>query len=183
MGRYELNNDKLKEFSICDEFEIGVNITDDEISKMAKEILALQEQNNSLRDEIFQISGYILENDNLKNQNEALQETFDRQVEFGAEKLRENVALEGQNKNMEQTIDMQHETTISDLKLIGKLQQENKDLIEDTIRIAKYATHNTQCCFRLDEPIIEGSEICNCGYYDVIQKHNALNEKHNNKTT
>jgi len=39
-----ISNDRLKEFSICNEFEIGVNITDDEISEMAEELLTLQKR-------------------------------------------------------------------------------------------------------------------------------------------
>jgi len=46
------------------------------------------------------------------------------------ELLEELQMLQKENKTLQQTIDLQHETTISDLKLIGKLQQENKYLIE-----------------------------------------------------
>ena len=39
-------NLRLQEFRDRDEFEIGINITDDEISEMAKELLILRKKNS-----------------------------------------------------------------------------------------------------------------------------------------
>ena len=130
MEKYELNNDRLKDFSICDEFEIGVNITDDEISEMAKELLDLR---------------------------------------------KENMALQ-------QTIDRQHETTISDLKLIGKLQQENKEWIEDAEKLAtayKNAVEDIEN-FALRKGI---SYLRVAGAKKLLIEHEDLIKKYNNKTT
>ena len=121
MGRCELDDNRLKEFSICDEFEIGVNITDDEISEMAKELLDLRKE----------------------------------------------------NKTLQQTIDLQHETTISDLKLIGKLQQQNKELIKDAERLLKEAEYQMNCEFDADYQ----------SYNKVEKLHNDIIQKYNIETT
>ena len=108
-------NLRLQEFRDRDEFEIGVNITDDEISEMAKELLDFQEE----------------------------------------------------NKNLGQTIDIQHEITISDLKLIGKLQQENGELIK-----------NAKSLY-----IIAKAGAPDDWYKSAFKVHEILMQKYNNKTT
>ena len=96
---------------------------------------------------------------------------------------KEILALRKENKTLQQTTDMQHETTISDLKLIGKLQHENKEWIEDVKGLSELFHEN---------PIIH--EIISTGekYYlyeidketvdAVHDKHKALVQKYN-KTT
>ena len=96
---------------------------------------------------------------------------------------KEYLELRKKIKTLEQTTDMQHETTISDLKLIGKLQHENKEWIEDVKGLSELFHEN---------PIIH--EIISTGekYYlyeidketvdAVHDKHKALVQKYN-KTT
>ena len=120
-----VSNNRLKEFSVCNEFEIGVNITDDEISKMAEELLDLRKE----------------------------------------------------NKTLQQTTDAQHETTISDLKLIGKLQQENKYLIEDADRLARLLNLSGM---EIELPKLEDGEEYN--FITALKQHNILMEEHNGTT-
>ena len=88
--------------------------------------------------------------------------------------LEELLILRKENKTLQQTTDMQHETTISDLKLIGKLQQENKYLIELCKGLFGILEgYLNEYGGWADDDII-GIEKC---YKAIMQKHNI------NKTT
>ena len=62
-------NLRLQEFRERDEFEIGVNITDDEISEMAEELLELR-QDKSKKDRIVQ--NMVTLSGEMAQENEAL---------------------------------------------------------------------------------------------------------------
>ena len=104
MGRCELDDNRLKEFSICDEFEIGVNITDDEISEMAKELL------------------------DLRKENMALQQTIDRQHETTISDLKLIGKLQQENKDWAEGAEISNGRIRQLRKFNDALDKENDNL-------------------------------------------------------
>jgi len=82
--------------------------------------------------------------------------------------LEELQTLQKENKTLNRTIDMQHETTISDLKLIGKLQQQNKNLLEEMHSLST---------------ALFDSDLSTGELETIRRKHISFMKEYNNKTT